>query len=123
VWNAPVVQVNRSNFDGFTTSTGGSSVTFDELLGKASSKTSGALTFTLDPTAVNWTNDLQDNKLTLVLSNISTAYSYLYFSLAGANAPTLTVTYTEGTAVPEPSSVALVLLGLALVGGVVRSRR
>lgn len=124
IFGTPIVQVNRSNVDAFTSATGGASVTLDELLGKTSPTALGTVTFTLDPTAVNWTTDLQDNRLTLVLSNPNTAYSFLYFDVAGPNAPTLAVTYSPRTAVPEPSSLPLVMLGLVIVGGIVqRSRR
>ena len=65
-------------------------------------------------------NDLRSGKATLSLSGMT---SLRMFSNSGNSSFNFTIDNLVTSSVPEPSSLALTLMGLAAVGGIVARKR
>jgi len=70
--------------------------------------------WSLDVEAADWSADLLDDTLTLVMSNVNTSYSYVnwYGSNPSGAPPTLTV---EFRTVPEPATLILAIVAICSV--------
>jgi hypothetical protein len=139
---SPEIQIRRSAFDGWSRGGSGFPITYDETLSSVhsgfSSTRHDAHVFALDVGAVDWTTDLSDNLLSLVLDEVSASGNdYMYFFgsdsvSATGNAtssgsfidwvPKLTVDYSAAS-VNEPGILSLLVLGLLGIGGASRRRK
>jgi hypothetical protein len=94
--------------------------------------------WTLDANAVNWSSVLAGNFLSLAMKNEQALQSYDYsyvfwygsggenlYDPSGQYAPTLTVSYSDSPAVPEPTTVIVwsVLAGVGITAASWRRRR
>lgn len=136
----PTVQVFRSSYDSWSRGDTGFPSVLDEVLtgidnGPFPSAHHDPYTFVLDGSAVDWSADLLDNTLSLIIRNdAASSWTYWFGSdpvTASGSAndsgtvlayrPTLTVTY-DLAPIPLPASVSLMLLGLAGLAGL-RTRK
>jgi hypothetical protein len=135
---SPEVQVRRSSFDGWVRGGSGFPTTYDEVLTPIQSGFTGGqhvpYTFSLDVGAVNWTLDLLDDRLSLVLDQNTAETAVVYFYGSDPVSPTGDSNSTgtvydyvprlsiEYSVIPEPSTASLLAIGLVGLAARRRSR-